>query len=336
MAVTLKNIAQRADVSVSTVSKALNDSPKINDQTKKRIENIAEKLDYVPHGPAQALKSGQTKLISMIVDRIDNLYYSELTHLIKREIKKYGYNLVLCSTMGIKEEEKEYITSMIQSHNVDGAIFAFSRNEQLIDKLFQNGIPLIYVSRPRGGNCSIPTVNYDLESSIYDLLEYLIERQGHQNIGYAGLTSSSILYDHDQRYTIYRKVLDEYGLPAEEKYIFTEYNDYEGGIEVGRQIINNQDRPSALVCFNDELALGVIQTLSLQGIDIPGDIAVTGIDNITMSASTNPPLTTINLPKKKLSFCAGKMLVDLLQGKEIPHKESTKTFPTELVIRGSA
>mgnify|MGYP006303250375 FL=1 len=139
MAITLKDIAKKAKVSVSTVSKSLNNNKNVNEHTRKKIKKIARELNYTTFGPAKALKKGKTNLIAIIVPHIDNIYFSSMTQTIKNKLKETGYYIILGSTNSLYEEERKYI-SLMKSGQVDGGIFVGDFNEELNSNLYENNI----------------------------------------------------------------------------------------------------------------------------------------------------------------------------------------------------
>ena len=325
MTVTIKDIAEKAEVSVSTVSKALNDNKRLKESTRNRIKKIAQKLNYTPSGPAQALKKGKTNMIAVIVPRINSIYYSALTQAIKDQIKKAGYNLMLGSTNCDFEEEKKYV-SLINSGQVDGAIFVTNFKEKLNNKLYENKIPVVNIGKVNSLNPQIPCVKSDLENIAYKLTNNLIEN-GLKEIAYVGKGGV--------KRKGFKKAMADNSISMMDSFNFKCEESFVRGKQIGEKLLNVNNLPKALMCSNDELAIGIIQYLQNHGVDVSRKIAITGFDNINMSQVCTPALTTVDIPKRNLGQKAAELLLDLIKGRAIPDYERIITYPAEIIKRES-
>jgi LacI family transcriptional regulator len=340
MKVTLKLIAEQANVSISTVSLALNSSPKIKTETRRRIQALAAKLGYVPDLRARALVKGKTGIIAVVVPRLDNYFFSELTQSIKNEMKKAAYNVILCSTDNKTSDERKYI-DVFKSGLVDGAIFgpitnSVANHEEII-ALMRSHISVVFIDRFESeeydSEKAIPLVMADLKKAAFNLTEYLIE-QGHRKIEYVGLNQvdGNII---EERLKGFTSAMNEHGLEFSNEQIIYSVDSYAGGIAGAETILKQKDLPTALICMNDEIAMGVMHSLKQVGIKIPDDISVCGTDDLKISSFASPPLTTVNIDKKKMGKKAAEMLLRLMSGDNIPSEQRIVEIPTELVIRES-
>ncbi len=329
MNVSMKDIAEKLGVSVATVSRAFNNDDKVKEETRKKVKRLASKLDYVPSYSAQALKNRKTNLIAVLIPRINSPYYSEITHFIKEKSKEANFDVILCST-GLKTEVEEKYEFMLKSGQVDGAIFVtYSQQYQkLMDNLLDRGVPVVYIApKITRGQVKYPVVSFDLENSFYRLIELLI-KNGHKKIGFAG--------PPDHKYSAFNSVLESFKLKKhEEFYYILESDFFDLGYKFGDKLARNPNKPTALVCSNDELAISIMQALKENGIKTPGDISITGVDNITMSKVCAPSLTTIDIPLDKMAYKAANFLLDILNERDIPQHEKLITYPSELIIRES-
>lgn len=331
MTVTLKNIAQKAGVSLATVSLALNGSSKVNKKTKQRIKEIAYELNYVPNARARALVKKSTKTIGLVIPEIVNPFFAELAQAIKNHIRNKNFNLILCSTDYQSEEELNYI-NMFRSGQVDGAIFAcvgdmMAEHNDLITKLVKDNIPVIYVDRAGVDYDLIPVVKSDVYHAAYQAADYLISL-GHTDLAFAGQSV--------ERLNGFKSALLKHGLELKEENIYYDYLRMEGGYAVGEKIAARTEKPEAVVCLNDEIAIGIIQALFGKNIDVPGEISVVGIDNIKMANFYNPSLTTVNIPISQMGKKAAEILLKKIAGKSLSPNEKFFVFPTELIIRDSS
>ena len=331
MSTTLKDIAKKANVSIATASLALNESEKVNHATYEKIQKIAKELNYTPNARARALVKKATETIGLVIPEVENPFFAEMAQSIKNTIKESGYNLILCSTEYKSEEELRYI-NLFKSGLVDGAIFAClgdmmeEHNKMIID-LVKNNTPVVFVDREINNYNLIPVIKTDLFEGAYKIATHLI-KEGHQKIGFVGQS--------EERVKGYKKALRDNKIKVKDKYVFYDYLTIEGGYKVGQKILKLDDLPTALICLNDEMAMGVIQSLTSTDIKVPDDISVIGIDNIRMSEYYNPSLTTLNIPKKEMGKKAAEILLKRINNEKLTPNEQLVIFPTELIIRKSS
>ncbi len=325
----LKDVAKKANVSPATASLALNDNELVNDKTKERVKKIAKELNYIPDARAKALKTKETKIIGLVIPEIDNPFFSEIAKEVKTVAKKNGYNIIYCGVES-KEDELDYIT-LFRGMQVDGAIFASSvsnsdSNIDLIKELADNFIPVVFIDRLLDAGNKIDSVNSDLEKAAFIAVEHLVNL-GHQKIAFAGK-------ENEFRMTGYLEALKKYKLNYDNKYLFKNILSFEDGYKLGRKIAGQKqkDRPTAIISHNDEVAVGLIQSLVSSGISVPGEISICGIDNIRLSHFYNPALTTVDIPNIKMARKAIQLLL-----KKIKDEKKSKTkhikFDVSLIER---
>ena len=330
MSVTLSDIAKKADVSLATVSLALNGSDKVNNDTRIRIEKIAEELNYVPNARARALVKKSTKTIGLVIPEVVNPFFASLAQSVKNYVHQYDFNVILCSTDYESEEEKRYI-NMFRSGSVDGAIFAcvgdmMAEHNKMITQLVKEDIPVLYVDRDAVDHNLIPVVKSNVYSAAYQAAEYLIEL-GHRNLGFVGQSK--------ERLSGFKKALSDNNISLNEKNIFYDFLKIEGGYSAGNLISEMEAPPTAVVCLNDEIAIGVVQSLTANEISVPNDISVIGIDNIKMANFYNPSLTTMNIPVEEMGRKAAEILIKKISGEKLSEEDKCIIFPTKLIVRDS-
>ncbi len=330
MSVTLNDIADKAGVSLATVSLALNGNEKVNIDTRERIQRIAREMNYIPNARARALVNKSTKTIGLVIPEVINPFFAELAQSIKSYVRDKGFNLILCSTDYKSDEEKRYI-NMFRSGQVDGAIFAcvgdmMAEHNQMITQLARENVPVVYVDRDGVDNELIPVIKSDLFSAAYQAADHLINL-GHSRIGFIGQSQ--------ERLAGFKKALKEAEIEVKEQYIFYDYLTIEGGYLVGKKVATMQKMPTGLIAINDEMAIGIIQSLTANGVKVPEDVSVVGIDNIKMANFYNPPLTTVDIPVEKMGQKAAAVLLKKIAGYELDPTEKYIVFPSELIIRAS-
>ena len=328
--VTLKDIAYRANVSESTVSKALNGNENINDKTRENILEIARKLDYSPNYRAQALANKTTNIIGMVIPRLDRYYYTELVQHIKKRLQESKYSLILCSTDKNIEEEKKYIKNFKRGQ-VDGAIFAEIHKENCTPLLeLADKIPVIGLGNV--GHVTefaeqIPIVDSDLTEGSYRLTKYLMD-MGHRKIIFIG--------DCEARFSGFKKAMEENNNVINDKFFRSGLDSYQEGLKLGKEIAVSADEPSAIVCMNDELAIGVISSLKKQEKNIPEDISVCGMDNIDISQAFTPSLTSVEVPQEKIGKKAANFVLKMLADDfTLSGEQKSIIYKTRLIKRNS-
>jgi len=325
--VTIKDVAKAAGVSPATVSLALNNDAKVNRETKQRVQQVAKALNYIPNARAKALVKKSTQMIGLVIPEIDNPFFAEMAQGIKDFLKDSDYSIILCGTDNDPELESKYI-NMFKSGLVDGAIFTCLTdvNNELILDVARNYLPIVYVDRLSGDEQVIPVIKSDLKDGAYQLTRHLIEL-GHKKIAFVGRKD-------EERFEGYYQGLQETGYPLAENYIITPSYTFDHGVEAGKRILGLADKPTGIVCFNDEVALGLTQFLIKAGQRVPEEISVCGIDN-TVSRFYNPEITTIDVPKKEMGKTAAELLLKMINGEAIQKAERYIHFPVTFIKRDS-
>lgn len=334
MAITLKQIAKEAGVSEATASLALNDSELVNINTKIKIKKIARDLDYVADIRGKSLAKKSSDTLALVIGAMDNPFNAELSQFIKNYVKQAGYNLIICTTQGKKEEEENYL-KVLKSGAVDGAIFTTRYKESLeldhkIFKLYEEGLGIVYIDRINKYNSeAIATVLSDRKAGSEMMVNKFIIL-GHKKIAYVGNIES-------ERFVGYQSALLENNFKLNDDFIYnTGWNDgYRVGTIAARKIIKAREKPTGVVCFNDQVAVGLVQCLQKNGIEVPGQISVSGFDNIEISEYFSPALTTVDIPKRDLAKKAVELFVEMIENKSNADQQSQFLYPVELKSRDS-
>lgn len=324
---TIKDVAKAAGVSPATVSLALNNSENVNEETRKRVQAVARALNYIPNARAKALVKKSTKMIGLVIPEINNPFFAEMAQAIKDYLKDSDYSIILCGTDNNPELESKYI-NMFKSGLVDGAIFTCltNINNEVVYDLARNYIPLVYIDRPADEEQVIPVLKSDLLGGAFQLTRHLIEL-GHRKIAFIGRTD-------EERFQGYLQGMEAAGCPVRKSYIFDRCYTFEHGMEVGKILFKQAEKPTGVVCFNDEVALGLAHFLVRAGLNIPADLSVCGIDN-TVSRYYNPEITTIDVPKREMGRTAAKLLLKMINGEKIQAEECFIQFPVTFIQRDS-
>ena len=331
--ITIKDIARIANVSHTTVSRALNNKSRIRNETKEKILSIARELNYRPDFIARSLVMKRTKTLGLVITTIANPFYNELAQGIEATSRGLGYNIIFCSTHSDLSAEKHYI-EMLRSKGVDGIIFSSAHMEDPnIITLAEEAFPIVLVNRRTYHPVVKEKVDYVGVDNIlggFWAVEHLI-RLGHQRIGVIGGSSESSV--GLERLEGGKKALEAYHLGQGEDYFLEGDFLKESGYQGGKRFLRIEEPPTAIFATNDYMALGTYQAIAEEGVRIPEDIALVGFNDIEFTAMKGIELTTIGQKKFEMGAIAVKMLVERIEGGE--GKLSTKEvfLKPELIIR---
>lgn len=348
MSVTLKDIARMANVSISTVSRVINDdkAKPASKKTAEKVWAIAKEVGYVPNQHARNLIKGEgvawerkkTKTIGCVYtstkDSMSDPFFSYMGMGIKEQLTKDGYTLAF--VMSIYDKSFEDMYQYLQKNPVDGIIVMGRFKQKTLDYLKENCDHIIYAG-VNYVNAGFDEVICDSYKGASDMVDYLI-KIGHSKIGYIGDGISHGEEDvvNEHRFEAYRDTLNKHGLPLVDDYIVKAKPYIQYAYDTMKAYLKGRNKnqlPSAFFCTNDMTAIGAMKAILEKGIKIPEDIAITGFDNVETSSFVNPPLTTIDVPKEELGRMAVRILIDKIeQGRQYPIRVD---LPYALIIRDS-
>lgn len=313
MSVTLKDVAKVAGVSHSTVSRALHGNPMIPPDTTARIRKIANELGYVPNTVASGLRKTHSKVLGVLVRRIDDAFLAEVLQGIEDVLHAEGYGLFLATSHRDPEREKVIFRDMSE-RRVDGVIVCSTEvNEEHLRQLSRFSVPTVLINNQAVTEMA-HSVSHDDVAGGLALTRHLIEL-GHRRIAYLGHSRTGRITQ--DRLEGYKQALNRAGLTYHPEYVAAGPNGTaEGGASGMNKLLTVDDRPTAVVCFNDIMAIGAMHALHQAGLNVPQDCSVTGFDNIPLSQYINPPLTTFHQPRYELGTEAAEMMLRLLSRKD--------------------
>ncbi len=333
MAITIKDIARAAGVSHTTVSRALHDHPAISKETVAEIKRLAARMGYVPSATARGLKTRRTRALGVIVSHIDDPFWSEVLQGIDEVLHSAGYSLFMAATHRDKQREKEVVQAMVQ-RGVDGVILCapqFSSDQSRVMQTY--GLPMVIVNNEGTSDSPFLVYNDDCYGSRL-LTRHLIEL-GHRHIAYMGNQVGG--RTTVEREAGFREEMLTAGLDVRAQDVLMAPDSTPNGGHVGTQeLLTLTTRPTAIMCYNDYMAIGVYSALRGAGLRIPEDVSVVGYDDITMAAYLLPPLTTLRQFKRDLGAGAANMMLRVLDTRDPAGPQPEKiSFKGELVIRAS-
>jgi DNA-binding LacI/PurR family transcriptional regulator len=307
--VTIKDIAKRVGVSHTTVSRALHGNSLISDETSERIRHMAREMGYQPSAAARSLKTNRSQVLGVILSSLDDPFFSEILQGIEDSAQESNFSLFIAASQHDSHRERKIVQTMME-HRVDGVIIcSTSFGAEQGRQLLEYGFPTVVVNNQSAENFRYSIYHDDVDGS-RQITRHLIEL-GHRRIAYLGNSiSGRTTLD---RLSGFRQEMEAAGLSLPTEYIHeVPGGGAEHGMLVGEYFLSLPVRPTAIICFNDLIATGVLKCLHEKQLKIPDDISVTGFDNISFSAYTDPPLTTFDQPKRFIGMEAARLLLGLL------------------------
>ncbi len=331
---TLKELAKELDLSISTVSRALNDHQDISEPTKERVKNLAKKLHYSPNLFAKGFRSHRTHILGVIVPNISHYFTTTILKGILEKGESLGYRVIISESKNDDQKQSEMLQTMLQ-FGVDGILMALARKTRSIDDILRVGSRMPLVLFDKVSNkipCTQVVINE--EEAAYNAIEHLINT-GKTRIAIIKETEQS--FNSRKRFEGYLRALKEHNLPIDEKIILsTEDISLEKGKMLANILLSLKKRPDAIFAITDSAAIGVIKALHKFKISIPNDIAVVGFSNSIHSTIINPSLTTVDQPGEKIGRTAVKYLIDEIENPKDDLLTRTIEIKTNLIVRDSS
>jgi len=337
MAVTIHDVAKYAGVSHTTVSWVIHNDPRITRETKEKVHRAIKKLNYHPNVNARSLVRGKTNTIAIIVYFFSTVFELEVLKGIEKyfENTESTYNVSIFSTRGNPELKEKLLHEILYGKRAD-AVIMLSMNPgiKILSEYRKYKVPLVLIEESLKGAMTVKNNNF---AGAFEATEYLINK-GRKNIGIVVGEFDSVDSGLSplERFNGYREALKKYRIKFRAELVFKIENYYlEEGREVIKLILKNNMATDALFCAaGDMVAAGIIDQAKKSGLEVPGDIAVIGYDDIPTASLISPPLTTVRQPIERLGKTAIDMAINTLEGKKPPENEVI--FEQELVIRESA
>jgi DNA-binding LacI/PurR family transcriptional regulator len=329
--VRLKDIAERAEVSVMTVSKALRDEPDVSAATKTRIKVLAEQLGYVPDSTAQGLRNRTTKLFGLAVASSADPFLSSLVLAIEERAYEMGYDVVLAHTRNIPEREDACIRRFL-ARRVDGLfispVYRIAPEARVYQELLARRIPTVLLGNSAPFCDQFPCVQTDDLPASSALTRHLL-KLGHKRIAF--LAGPPAAPWARERFEGYRRALTEAGLNVDETLVFQAGRTIEDGAKAAARMLAESASATAVQAVNDLVALGCASVFRERGLGIPRDISLAGFGNIALCDYFQVALTTVRQPKYRLGSAAVAAMRQLLRGQ----RPDVRPLAAELVVRAS-
>jgi DNA-binding LacI/PurR family transcriptional regulator len=327
---TIKDVAQLAAVSTTTVSHVVNRTRFVEEETRERVLQAIAALGYRPNVAARSLTTNRTNTIGVIVSDTSNHFFGELLRGIENIAVTAGYSLVVCNTDETLDREERYL-NLLLSQQVDGIIAAAtSQRWDALELADLKHMPIVFVDRTFHGMHDRPYIGVNNTRGAYLGSTHLIEH-GYREI--ACLAGFQRLSSMRERLAGFEQALHEHGIPVHPDWVVTSTLSPEAGREATLQILCRPDRPKALFINNNFLTLGALQTLKYLDMHCPQDIALVGFDDHPWASVSDPPLTVVRQPTLEMGEQAATTLLSLLETEELTAPEVI--LECELIIRRS-
>jgi len=326
MSVSICDVAKRANVSPSTVSRALQDHPRIGAETKKRVQALAKEMGYIPNTVAKSLVANQTWTIGIELAAISDPFMGRVVEGVEQAAIEVGFN-VFVSTSQHDHQRGIAGIEMLQQRRVDGIIVLASHLFYQYPQFFERStVPIVFINEQKPGK-TMHFVSIDDVQGAQLAVEHLLAL-GHRRIGYVGVTNRA--KSNQYRLKGYQDALEAADVASDPALIFTS-NTIKDDAKVGEASLEPllAAGATAVFCYNDTTAMGLLAACHKRGLFVPDNLSVIGFDDIDMAAYIYPPLTTIRQPRFELGQLAMQMMLNLLDGQ----KPDNQILPGELVVR---
>lgn len=330
--VTISDVARKAGVSVSTVSKYLNNIPYVSEKTKKKIQAAIDELNFQPNTIARSLAKQETGYLGLLVPEVNNPFYTDLMQAIETVAAQKGYYIILANTHGNSERELQLAREL--GNRVDALIFASVTNDsKQLNELIKEDYKFLMVSR----HVKEVKASHVIVDGFFGgkmAVEHLI-RLGHSKIGHIG--GPQRIHQFQDRYLGYQSVLKQFGISENPDWVVFGDPTIQVGYQLAVQLMSLPEKPTAVFVGNDTLALGVLEACDNYGWKVPEDLAIVSFDNISLSRLALVPLTTIDSRINELGQFAVQTIVQELQEDTSVQKHTKReiVLKPSLVIRKS-
>lgn len=329
--INLKLVAEKAGVSIATVSRVINHSPSVNPQTRIKVEKVIKDLKYSPNRVAKRLRNrnASSNLLGVLIPDIQNPFYVDVLRGIEDIAYNNKYALIMCNFSQDEMKEKMYI-DILQSESIDGLIAAPTHeHDQKVVNIVKGGLPLVCVDRGLL-DVDVDVVKVDNHKGAYSAVEHLAKKNYKRIAFISGIPKLPSSREREQGY---RDALKDNNLLISEELIKHGDSRHESGVKLCAELLDLPEPPDAVFTGNNLITLGALETIHKKGLKIPQEIAVMGFDDMYWSISLNPPLSAVRQPAYEIGKCAAEQLIQRINNPDRP--TSNMILKTELMLRSS-
>ncbi len=327
----IRTVAGLAKVSIATVSRTINGSPLVSERLSKRVWQAIKQLNYFPNTHARTLVSGRSRLFGIIVENITNPFFPELIQSFEEVAVAHGYEILVSSSNSDPVVLSACVRRMLERKVEGVAVMTFGEEEPVLDQLTYRNVPIV-LAEFKLDDPKASTILLDYSTGIHAGINHLV-KLGHSKIAF--LAGPHKLHSAITRENDFRTAIQAAGLPVQKKWIVECDHTLKGGVAGYGQLQALAARPTAIVCSNDMTAIGVLRAAYMEGLRVPQDLSVIGLDDIDFAEFTLPPMTTIRLSRSDLAHAAFEALRQQAEDPNSPNLKREFLVSTSLVVRGS-
>ncbi|MGL5755120.1 MAG: LacI family DNA-binding transcriptional regulator [Paraclostridium sp.] len=328
--VTIKDVAKKAGVSISTVSRVINDSKPVTDEVKQKVLDVIKETGYVPNPLARSLVTKKSQLIGVIIPEVSDSFVSELVNGIEEVAKMYNYDILLANTYSDKDQELKSI-NLLRAKQVEGIVLmSWKVDEEHLNYIQNCGIPAVYVSKT-ARNYDVYSVSISNTDATYDMTKYLIDK-GHKKIAFI-MTSEDDTVLETERYVGFEKAMKDGNLEINKALVKNAGTTYDYGYEKMKEMLDEGNIPEAVFVTGDEAAIGALNAICDAGYRVPEDISVAGFNDAKIAAIYRPKLTTVHQPLYDMGAVAIRMVIKMIDKEVLENKKVE--LPYRIVERES-
>ncbi|AYN66312.1 LacI family transcriptional regulator [Euzebyella marina] len=330
---TIYDIAKELNITAATVSRALNNNPRISEDTKKLVQETAQRLNYKQNRVAQALKSGKSNNVGVVVPYINRNFFSNIIRGIEEELNPKGYHVIISQTHEKANKEIDIVQNLLNAQ-VDGILISISRqtsSDEHFVQVLEKNVPLIFFDRKKEikGGSSVTLDDFD---GAYQATKHLIE-QGCQKIAHMTIDLSLLIYQN--RLAGYKKALTDHGMTFKPEYVIGLQSEIVAGKDAAQKLMELPEPPDAIFSSTDLGALGAIQYLKEIGLKIPDDFCVVGFSNEPFTQFMELPITSVDQAPLTMGKTAAKVFLEQMDSEGVKIEKNVVLNPT-LEIRKSS
>jgi DNA-binding LacI/PurR family transcriptional regulator len=324
----IKDIAQAANVSPSTVSRALSGNPLISPATAERIRRIARERGFHVSAAARSLVTGRTNIIGLVVVALADPFVGDVVEAVEAVAHTKGCSVML-ATSGADPERELRVVRELEEQRVAGVVVSASHvGDQYLTRLADMKVPIVILNSHRLGE-TVCSVRIDNVTASETATRYLLQL-GHARVAYLGHRFG---YQSDaERHAGYLRALDAAGVPPVPELIVYGDSTLEGAMRAMEELLSRPVRPTAVFCYNDLSAIGALRAARVAGLQVPRDVSIMGFDDLPIAPYVDPPLSTVHQPRRRMGELAAQNLFTLIEGSSV---DSTQLIRGELIVRES-
>lgn len=324
---TIKDVAKRANVSIATVSRVLNNLSGYSDKTKHKVNHVIQEMGYQPNAIARGLINKRTQTIGVLFPSVSSYFSSDILHGIEEYANNHNYSVFVCNTDEDGKRTMKYL-QVLREKQVDGIVFSSEKlKKEYYDVMQAMEIPVVLVST-KADYASVPYVKVDDQQAAYDAVEYLIVN-GHREIAMIGGSKKDEVAG-TPRIKGYQKALEHNGIPFREHYLaYGNFNFHDGCVAM-ESLLQTAPEATAVFVASDEMAIGVLTVAAKHGLKVPEDLSIIGYDNLKLAEMVVPPLTTMNQPLYEMGKSAAEKLIYMINS---GHVADSTIVPHRVVER---